>query len=264
MRVLVIGSGGREHALCWKIAQSPRCEKLYCAPGSSGISESAECVNINAENIDALLKFACENKIDLTVVGPEGPLVKGITDAFQKKGLRIFGPSKELAAIEGSKVFAKELMKRLGVPTADFRVFTRFDDALQYITDMKKPPLVVKADGLAAGKGVVVCGTFEEAKNALKTIMIDRAFGSAGDRVIIEDCLVGEEASIIAITDGVTIIPLASSQDHKRVFNGDRGPNTGGMGVYSPAPVITDLLFKKILDDIIYKVVRGLSEEGKV
>ncbi|MDD5423202.1 MAG: phosphoribosylamine--glycine ligase, partial [Candidatus Omnitrophica bacterium] len=263
MRVLVVGSGGREHALCWKIAQSLQCAKLYCAPGSGGISEVAECVNIKVDDIDALLKFAKDKHIDLTVVGPEAPLVKGIVDAFKKEGLKIFGPSKDLAALEGSKVFAKELMKKLGVPTADFRVFSKFDEALKYVTEVKEPPVVIKADGLAAGKGVMVCGTIEEARFALKSIMVDRAFGASGDRVIVEDCLVGEEASIIVISDGKNIVPLASSQDHKRAFNGDRGSNTGGMGAYSPAPVITDELFKKILDTVIYPVINGLSKEGK-
>lgn len=263
MNVLVIGSGGREHALCWKIAQSPKCGKLYCAPGNGGISEVAEVVAIDAEDIKALLKFAKEKNIDLTVVGPEAPLVKGIVDSFQAQGLKIFGPTKDPARLEGSKVFAKELMKKLGVPTADFRAFDKFDDALKYVTETARSSFVVKADGLAAGKGVMVCGTAEEAKAALKKIMVDRAFGAAGDKVIVEDCLAGVEASIIVVTDGQNVAPLASSQDHKRAYNEDRGPNTGGMGVYSPAPVITDELFKKILDTVIYPVINGLSKEGK-
>ncbi len=262
MKILVIGSGGREHALCWKIAQSKRCEKLYCAPGNGGISQVAEIVNINADDIDGLLNFAKKERIDLTVVGPEAPLVLGVVDIFQKAGLKIFGPTKDLAALEGSKVFAKELMKNLGVPTADFRVFERYEDAVEYV-GAKNPPYVVKADGLAAGKGVVICKTEDAAKAALKEMMVEGIFGDAGRRVIIEDCLVGEEASIIVISDGKSVVPLASSQDHKRVFDNDKGPNTGGMGAYSPAPVITEALFKEIMERIIFPVISGLAAEGK-
>jgi len=261
MRILVVGSGGREHALSWKIAKSPKCERLYCAPGNGGISEVAELVNINSDDIEALLKFAQDKKIDLTVVGPEMPLVKGIVDRFQAQGLKIFGPSKYCANLEGSKVFAKNLMKRFNVPTADFQVFTNSQDALKYL-DSKKGPIVVKADGLCAGKGVVVCKYIKEAKAAVVSMMEKRVFGGAGNKVIIEDCLEGEEASIIVISDGKNIVPLASSQDHKRVFDGDKGPNTGGMGAYSPAPVITDALFKQILDTVIAPVVKGLGAEG--
>ena len=263
MRILVIGSGGREHALCWKLAKSPKCSKLYCAPGNGGIREVAELVNISSEDVEGLLKFAGDKAIDLTVVGPELPLVAGLVDRFGKAGLKVFGPAKDLARIEGSKVFAKELMKRFGVPTADFKVFTKFDTALEYVKNVKKPPVVIKADGLCAGKGVVVCRTFDEAKSALEKMMVKRAFGPAGDAVIIEDCLVGEEASIIVISDGKEVVPLASSQDHKRVFNGDKGPNTGGMGAYSPAPVVTDVLFEKILDTAVLPVINGLVKEGK-
>lgn len=261
MRILVIGSGGREHALCWKIAESSKCSKLYCAPGNGGISEVAEIVNIQAEDIEALLKFARENRIDLTVVGPEGPLVNGIVDSFEKAGLKIFGPARCVAEIEGSKVFSKNLMKKFGVPTADFRVFDNFEDALQYI-ETKKPPLVIKADGLAAGKGVVICKTIDDARSALSNMMVEKAFGASGDKVIIEDCLTGEEASMIVISDGKHIVPLASSQDHKRIFDNDKGPNTGGMGAYSPAPVITDELFQTILDKAIYPVINGLAAAG--
>lgn len=262
MRILVIGSGGREHALCWKIAKSPKCEKLYCAPGNGGISQVAELVGIEADDIDSLLKFAKEKKIDLTVVGPEAALVAGIIDLFQKNGLRIFGPSKELARIEGSKVFAKELMKQCGIPTADFRVFEDVDSALKYL-DTRKAPVVVKADGLCAGKGVVVAKTIDEARIAVTEMMVGRIFGAAADKIIIEDCLSGEEASIIVVSDGINVVPLASSQDHKRIFDGDRGPNTGGMGAYSPAPVVTDALFKKIIDEVVYPAIRGLAKEGK-
>ncbi len=261
MKILVIGSGGREHALSWKIARSPKCEKLYCAPGNGGISQSAEIVDIKAEDIDGLLNFAKAKNIDLTVVGPEGPLVAGIVNTFEKNGLTIFGPSKELAALEGSKVFAKELMKRMGVPTADFRVFDKSEEAFRYL-DTRKPPVVVKADGLCAGKGVVVATTIEEAKLAVGIMMVDKAFGDAANKIIIEDCLIGEEASIIVISDGKNIVPLASSQDHKRIFDGDRGPNTGGMGAYSPAPAVTDDVFKKVMDTVIRPVIFGLAKEG--
>jgi len=262
MKILVVGSGGREHALCWKIAESPKCEKLYCAPGSDGMSSVAELVNVKADDMDGLAKFARAGSIDLTVVGPEMPLVAGIVDRFQKEGLKVFGPAKELAALEGSKVFAKELMKRLGVPTADFKVFDKIEEALRYI-ETKKLPFVIKADGLAAGKGVVICKSLDDGKEALSKMMIERCFGDSGDRVIVEDCLVGEEASIIVISDGKDIVPLASSQDHKRVFDSDKGPNTGGMGAYSPAPVVTDALFKQIIDTTVLPVIRGLAKEGR-
>ncbi len=260
MKILVIGSGGREHALCWKIAKSPRCEKLYCAPGNGGISEVAEIVNINADDIQGLLNFAKKEKIGLTIVGPEMPLVNGIVDIFTKEGLKIFGPTRELASIEGSKVFAKELMKRFGVPTADFRVFDDSNAALKYL-DSKKAPIVVKADGLCAGKGVIVCDSINKAKDAVKKMLVERVFQDAGKRVIIEECLDGEEASIIVISDGTNIVPLASSQDHKRVYDNDRGPNTGGMGAYSPAPVVTEAILTKISDDIINPIIKGLAEE---
>ena len=262
MKILLIGSGGREHALAWKIAGSPKCGKLYAAPGSDGMSDIAESVNIRADDIEALLKFAAAHKIGLTVVGPEAPLEAGIVDVFQGAGLRIFGPTKENARLEGSKIFSKELMKKLGVPTADFRVFDKYEDALEYLKT-KKLPVVVKADGLAAGKGVVVCKSTEDAKTALKRMLVDKAFGGAGSRVIIEDCLRGEEASIIVVSDGKNITALASSQDHKRVFDGDKGPNTGGMGAYSPAPIVTDDLLKVVMDKAIYPVINHLASEGK-
>lgn len=258
----MVGSGGREHALCWKIAKSLKVSKLYCAPGNGGIAEVADLVDIAADNVNKLLDFAKKERIDLTVVGPEIPLVKGIVDIFQRDGLKVFGPSKELAMLEGSKVYSKELMKKLGVPTADFKVFDNYDDALIHIKT-RKLPFVVKADGLAAGKGVVVCKTVDEARAALKMMMGDKVFGASGNRVIIEDCLSGEEASIIVVSDGKNVVPLASSQDHKRVFDSDRGPNTGGMGAYSPAPVITQELFKKILDTAVYPVINHFVREGK-
>lgn len=261
MKILVIGSGGREHAVCWKIAQSKKVKKIYCAPGNGGISGIAETADIKADDIKALLDFAKSHAVDLTVVGPEAPLVAGIVDLFQKEGLRIFGPSKRLAMLEGSKVFAKETMKRFGVPTADFKVFQDFDKAKEYAAQ-KKPPVVIKADGLAQGKGVIVAQTKEETAAALKGMMVDKAFGIAGDCVVIEECLYGEEASIIVISDGKNIIPLASSQDHKRAYDGDKGPNTGGMGAYSPAPLVTQEMERRIMDEAIIPVINGLAEEG--
>ena len=261
-KILVVGSGGREHALCWKITQSRFCGKLYCAPGNDGMSKIAQLVNIKADDIGGLLNFAKANRIDLTIVGPEIPLVKGIVDAFEKEGLKAFGPNKELANIEGSKVFAKELMKRFGVPTADFKVFDDFNEALKY-SKTNVLPMVIKADGLCAGKGVIIAKTHQDAEDALKKIMVDRVFRDSGNRVVIEECLVGEEASIIVISDGKNVVPLASSQDHKRVFDSDKGPNTGGMGAYSPAPIITDQLFKKISDTVIMPIIKGLADEGK-
>jgi phosphoribosylamine--glycine ligase len=262
VKILVVGSGGREHALCWKIAQSPKCKKLYCAPGNGGIAEVAQCVDIKTEDIEGLLKFAKENRIDLTVVGPEVPLVAGIVDRFEKEKLRIFGPKKECALLEGSKVFSKELMKRSGVPTADFRVFDSYEAAIKYLESVK-PPVVVKADGLCAGKGVVVCKTISEAKEAVKQMMVDKIFKDAAKKIIIEECLIGEEASIIVISDGKNVTSLASSQDHKRVFDSDKGPNTGGMGAYSPAPVVTDKLFKEIIDNVMLPVIKQMAKDGK-
>ncbi|MFH1189798.1 MAG: phosphoribosylamine--glycine ligase [Candidatus Omnitrophota bacterium] len=262
MNILLIGSGGREHALAWKIAGSPKCGKLYASPGSDGMSDIAESTGIRADDIDALLDFARANKVGLTVVGPEAPLVAGIVNVFQAAGLRIFGPAKALAALEGSKAYSKELMKKLGVPTADFRVFDNYEDASGYLKT-RSLPVVIKADGLAAGKGVSVCNTMEDAKAALESMLVDKAFGPAGSKVIIEDCISGEEASIIVVSDGRNIVPLASSQDHKRAFDGDKGPNTGGMGAYSPAPVVTDDLLKKVIDTAIRPVIDHLAEEGK-
>ncbi|MFH1386278.1 MAG: phosphoribosylamine--glycine ligase [bacterium] len=261
MKILVIGSGGREHALVWKIAQSPLAEKIYCAPGNAGTAEYAENVALKAEDINGLLKFAKEKKIDLIVVGPEVPLVAGIADLFEKNGLKIFGPRAAAARIEGSKVFSKEFMIKYDIPTAKAGIFDKLADALAYIEQMGAP-IVVKADGLAAGKGVIVAKTKKEAIDAVKLIMEQKEFGAAGDKVIIEECLVGEEASIIAFTDGRSIIPLASSQDHKRVFDKDEGPNTGGMGAYSPAPVVTDHLMSEIDVKVLKPFVQGMKNEG--
>ncbi len=261
MRILVVGSGGREHALVWKIAQSKRVKKLYAAPGNGGMAALAELVDIKADDVDGLLAFAKEKRIDLTVVGPEAPLVKGIVDEFEKGGLRIFGASREASQLEGSKVFAKEFMRECNVPTADFKVFDNKDEALSYIRK-KNAPIVVKADGLAAGKGVFVCKTVSEAKKALSDIMVKRLFGDSGNRVVIEECLEGEEVSIIVITDGENIVPLASTQDHKRIYDDDEGQNTGGMGAYSPAPVAEGGIIKDTLVSIINPVILGMKERG--
>jgi phosphoribosylamine---glycine ligase len=262
MKILVVGGGGREHSLVWKLHQSPRVQKIYCAPGNGGISELAECVPIDPEDIPELAAFAQSEEIDLTIVGPEGPLSMGIVDRFEEKGLRIFGASRQAAEIESSKSFAKSLMQKYGIPTAQGKTFTSYPEAEAYLKEIKTP-VVVKADGLAAGKGVIVCRTEAEAENALHRIMVDREFGTAGDRVLIEDCLTGEEASFLAFTDGKTVLPLPSSQDHKPVFDDDQGPNTGGMGAYSPAPIIDRYLHKKIMKEIMIPTVQGMAAEGR-
>ncbi len=261
MKVLVIGSGGREHALVWKLNQSPKVDRIFCAPGNAGISEIAECISIKADDIDSLLNFARYERIDLTVVGPEVPLTLGIVDAFKKEYLRIFGPEASGARLEGSKVFSKDIMRKYGLPTAEYKTFTSYLHAEEYVR-LKGAPLVIKADGLAAGKGVIVAESVEEATSALRLIMKEKAFGSAGDRVIVEQCLKGEEASFMFLTDGKTVVPLASSQDHKTIFDNDTGPNTGGMGAYSPAPVITKALEKEIMEVVIEPLINGLKREG--
>ncbi len=262
MKVLVVGGGGREHSLVWKIVQSPRVSKVFCAPGNAGIAQMAECVDIPVTDMEALAAFAEGKGVDLTVVGPELPLTMGIVDLFEERGLRIFGPRREAAEIEGSKVFCKDLLSKYGVPTAGYRVFDNRDEAATYI-DSIGIPVVVKADGLAAGKGVILSMTKEEALTALDTIMIEKAFGDAGKRVIVEEFLVGEEASFIVLTDGETVVPLASSQDHKSIYDGDRGPNTGGMGAYSPAPVVTEEVHRKIMEEIMIPAIRGMASEGR-
>jgi len=261
MKILVIGSGGREHALVWKIKKSPLVKEIYCAPGNGGIAQDAECVDIAADNIKELVKFAKTNKIDLTVVGPEAPLVNGIVDAFLKKGLKVFGPTKKAAQLEGSKVFAKEFMQRWNIPTAPYCSFKKISEAMNYIKKAQYP-LVIKADGLAAGKGVIICKDFKEGEGAINKIMKEKAFQGAGKEVIIEDCLVGEEASIIAISDGEHFCILETSQDHKRIFDDDIGPNTGGMGAYSPAPIVSEELAKVIEVRIIEPTIRGMHREG--
>jgi len=262
MKILVIGSGGREHALVWKFSQSPKVKKIYCAPGNAGTAGLAENIPIKAEDIPNLLEFAEEKQIDLTVVGPEAPLTEGIVDLFTQKGLRTFGASKKAAEIEGSKSFAKKLMIKYNIPTAVGKTFTSITKASKYVRELGAP-IVIKADGLAAGKGVFVCQTVKEADNALKKILEKRAFGEAGSRAVVEECLVGEEASFLAFTDGKTILPLPSSQDHKAIFDDDKGPNTGGMGAYSPAPVVNGYLQNKIMKDIMEPTVRAMAAEGR-
>ena len=263
MKVLVVGSGGREHALVWKVSQSPKVKKIYSAPGNAGIAGLAECVPIEAEDITGLISFARTKAIDVTIVGPEGPLSKGIVDEFTKAGLRIFGPSGKAAEIEASKKFSKDLMKKYHIPSAEYSVFTDRASAEAYVRE-KGAPIVVKADGLAAGKGVIVAETVEEAIHALDLIMTQKAFGSAGDCVVVEELLTGEEASFMAFTDGKTVVPMASSQDHKRVFDGDKGPNTGGMGAYSPAPVVTKRLERQVIENIMIPTISAMEKEGRL
>jgi len=263
MKVLVVGSGGREHALVWKVSQSPKVKKIYSAPGNAGIAGYAECVPIEAEDITGLISFARTKAIDVTIVGPEGPLSKGIVDEFTKAGLRIFGPNGKAAEIEASKKFSKDLMKKYHIPSAEYSVFTDRASAEAYVRE-KGAPIVVKADGLAAGKGVIVAETVEEAIHALDLIMTQKAFGSAGDCVVVEELLTGEEASFMAFTDGKTVVPMASSQDHKRVFDGDKGPNTGGMGAYSPAPVVTKRLERQVIENIMIPTISAMEKEGRL
>ncbi len=261
MRVLVIGGGGREHALVWKLAASPRVEKIYCAPGNPGIGGLAECVDIDVTDNTALVTFAWERKIDLTVVGPEAPLANGVVDVFAAHGLKIFGPTQAAARIEGSKAFAKDLMRKYGIPTAGYGVFTDPAAAKAYIKE-QGAPIVVKADGLAAGKGVVVAMTEGDALAAVDMIMTDAVFGTAGAQVVVEEFMQGEEASLLAFTDGKTVVPMVSAQDHKRVFDDDRGPNTGGMGAYAPAPVVTPAVLERVMKEILQPAVDAMRAEG--
>lgn len=265
MKVLVIGNGGREHALAWKAAQSPLVTKVFVAPGNAGtaLEPNLENINIKANDISGLLNFAQQQQIDLTIVGPEVPLVLGVVDSFKKAGLNIFGPTKSAAQLEGSKAFTKDFLARHQIPTAEYQTFTEIDPAIAYIRD-KGAPIVIKADGLAAGKGVIVAMTLEEAENAVRDMLAGNAFGDAGHRVVIEEFLTGEEASFIVMVDGKHVEPMATSQDHKRVGDGDTGLNTGGMGAYSPAPVVTDDVFTKVMEQIIYPTVNGMAQEGNV
>ncbi|KGQ51635.1 phosphoribosylamine--glycine ligase [Gallibacterium anatis] len=265
MKVLIIGNGGREHALTWKVAQSPLADKVYVAPGNAGTAKEAkaENVNISATDIPALVNFAKENAVDLTIVGPEAPLVLGVVDAFRAEGLKIFGPTKAAAQLEGSKAFTKDFLARHHIPTAEYRNFTEIEPALAYVRE-KGAPIVIKADGLAAGKGVIVAMTLAEAENAVKDMLAGNAFGEAGHRVVIEEFLDGEEASFIVMVDGKNVEPMATSQDHKRVGEGDTGLNTGGMGAYSPAPVVTQEIHQRIMQEVIYPTVNGMAAENNV
>ena len=261
MKVLVVGSGGREHTLVWKLKQSRKVDKIFCAPGNAGIGQIAKCVNIQADNIKSLSDFAHRNKIGLTVVGPEVPLAKGIADDFQKRKLKIFGPSKAAAQLESSKVFSKEFMRKYHIPTAPFRVFNMAAEAIGFCKSAEFP-LVIKADGLAAGKGVIIVRNIDEATQAIETIMSKKVFGRAGNRILIESFLKGQEVSVMAFVDGKTTIPLLSSQDHKQAYDGDRGPNTGGMGAYCPTPFVDEEMLEEITDRILSPTIKGLTEEG--
>jgi len=261
MKVLVVGSGGREHALVWKIAQSPRVTKIYCAPGNAGIARSAECVPLAADDVAGLRAFAQDRRVDLTVIGPEAPLAAGVADEFRKVKLAIFGPHKAAALVESSKAFSKEFMVRLRIPTAEAKTFTAVGPAVDYL-DQRDMPIVVKADGLAQGKGVVVATSRAEARQAVSAMLEEKAFGEAGAKVVIEDFLDGEELTVMAFTDGKTVIPLAPAQDHKRVGDGDTGPNTGGMGAYAPAPIGTHALVERVRRTILEPLVEGLSSIG--
>lgn len=263
MKVLIIGNGGREHALAWKAAQSPLVDKVFVAPGNAGtaLEPTLQNVDIGVMDIPALVAFAQSEKIDLTIVGPEAPLVAGVVDAFQAAGLHIFGPTKGAAQLEGSKAFTKDFLARHHIPTAEYQNFTEVEPALAYIRQ-KGAPIVIKADGLAAGKGVIVAMTQEEAEAAVEDMLAGNAFGDAGHRVVVEEFLDGEEASFIVMVDGEHVLPMATSQDHKRVGDGDTGPNTGGMGAYSPAPVVTDDVFQRTMERVIWPTVRGMAAEG--
>jgi phosphoribosylamine--glycine ligase len=263
MKILVVGSGGREHALVWKLHKSPLVKKMYAAPGNAGISKLAECVEIEGEDLIGLANFAEKNSVDLTVVGPELPLTLGIVDEFQKRSLRIFGPAKLAAMIEGSKVFAKEFMQKYHIPTASFRIFERPDEAIDFVksSDM---PLVIKANGLAAGKGAVIINNVNSGVSTIQKMMVEKIFKDAGNKVVIEDFLEGEEVTILAFTDGKTILPMPSSQDHKKIYDGDKGPNTGGMGAYAPTTMVDDRMMKRIYEQILEPTIVGLEQEGRI
>lgn len=265
MKILVIGNGGREHALAWKAAQSPLATTVYVAPGNAGtaLEPALQNVDISPTDIHGLLRFAQSENIDLTIVGPEAPLVIGVVDAFRTAGLKIFGPTQAAAQLEGSKAFTKDFLARHHIPSAEYQNFTAVEPALAYLRE-KGAPIVIKADGLAAGKGVIVAMTLEEAEAAVEDMLAGNAFGNAGHRIVIEEFLTGEEASFIVMVDGENVLPMATSQDHKRVGDGDTGPNTGGMGAYSPAPVVTDEIHQRVMDQVIWPTVRGMAAEGNV
>lgn len=262
MKVLIVGSGGREHAIAWKVSKSPRVDKIYCAPGNAGIGQVAECVNIGAMEIEKLVAFAKEKAIDLTVIGMDDPLVAGIVDAFEAEGLRVFGPRKNAAILEGSKAFSKELMKKYNIPTASYETFTNPEKAIAYL-DTSKYPIVLKADGLALGKGVLICNTKEEAKEGVKTLMLEKQFGAAGDKIVIEEFMTGREVSVLAFSDGKTIQCMTSAQDHKRAKDGDQGLNTGGMGTFSPSPFYTEEV-KEFCEKYVYQpTIDAMAKEGR-
>lgn len=262
MKVLIVGSGGREHAIAWKVAQSPKVDKIYCAPGNAGIAEFAECVSIGAMEFDKLAAFAKEKEIDLTVIGMDDPLVGGIVDVFEAEGLRVFGPRKNAAILEGSKAFSKDLMKKYNIPTAAYETFNSPEDALAYL-ETADMPIVLKADGLALGKGVLICNTREEAKEGVKTLMLDKQFGSAGDRIVVEEFMTGREVSVLSFVDGDTIKIMTSAQDHKRAGDGDTGLNTGGMGTFSPSPFYTAEIDAFCREHIYQKTVDAMKAEGR-
>ncbi len=262
MRVLIVGGGGREHALAWKLSQSPLLGELYCAPGNAGIASLAECLEIKAEDTMAIKQWAVAHKVDLVVVGPEAPLTAGLGDELRAEGVAVFGPGREGARLEGSKIWAKELMRRLNIPTADFAVFDSYDGARSYLENLGDKPIVVKADGLAAGKGVTVARTAAEAEAALQDLMINKKFGASGERVILEECLSGEEVSVLAITDGKELVMLPSAQDHKAIGEGDKGPNTGGMGAYAPAPIYTPEIARQVEQQLFRPLLKGFSDLG--
>ena len=262
MKVLIVGSGGREHALAWKIAQSPMVDKLYCAPGNGGIAALAQCIPIKAMDIEGMTEFAKSEEIDLVMVAPDDPLAAGMVDALEKAGVRAFGPTKNAAIIESSKSFSKELMKKYGLPTAAYEVFEEMDAAIAYLADARYP-IVVKADGLALGKGVVIAQCYDEAVGAVQDMMSDKVFGTAGDRIVIEEFLFGPEVSILAFTDGKTVAPMASSQDHKRALDNDQGLNTGGMGAFSPSRLYTEELHAYCMDNIFIPTIKAMNAEGR-
>ena len=262
MKVLIVGSGGREHAIAWSVAKSPKVDKIYCAPGNAGIAEFAECVNIKAMEFDKLVAFAKENAIDLTIIGMDDPLVGGVVDAFESEGLRVFGPRKNAAIIEGSKAFSKDLMKKYKIPTAAYENFTDPDEAIKYL-ETAKMPIVLKADGLALGKGVLICNTLEEAKEGVKTLMLDKQFGDAGNEIVIEEFMTGREVSVLAFCDGKTIKCMTSAQDHKRAKDGDQGLNTGGMGTFSPSPFFNDEV-EAFCEKYVYQsTIDAMASEGR-